>query len=118
MTRENRLRKSADFRRVQTAPTVRLRFAHFLVLASPAEAGVRFGAVASKKVGNAVARNRCKRLLRELFRGVGDFVPADVVVIAGSSLASCTLADLTQDWTMALSSTRSKLRNRRARVGS
>ena len=117
MLRENRLRKSSDFQRVQKAPSVRLRFKHFLVLASPADAGFRFGVVASKKVGNAVVRNRCKRLLRELFRSVSEFVAADVVVIAGGSLASCTLADLIQDWKQALSSTQAKLRSPRARLG-
>jgi len=31
-------------------------------------AGVRLGVTASRRVGNAVVRSRCKRRLRELFR--------------------------------------------------
>ena len=42
----------------------------------------RFAAVASKKIGNAVARNRAKRRLRAIFK-LGDYV-----IIAKDSLLS------------------------------
>jgi len=48
----------------------------------------RLGIIASKKVGNAVIRNKAKRRIREIFRlhkGEGD--PAmDIVVISGKKL--------------------------------
>ena len=62
-------------------------FAHPRV--ASAKLGVRFGVVASKKVGNAVVRNRIKSRLREAFRHVrADFEKdallkdVDLVVVA------------------------------------
>ena len=42
---------------------------HFKVLVAENDSGLRrFGVAAGKKVGNAVKRNRIKRILREIFR--------------------------------------------------
>jgi ribonuclease P protein component len=48
----------------------------------------RFGVVASRRVGNAVARNRAKRVLRAALRDVNDLFPASsrVVLVARRSL--------------------------------
>ena len=50
----------------------------------------RLGIIASKKIGNAVIRNRAKRKIREVFRHIKDRIePAmDIVVISGKDLVS------------------------------
>ena len=65
-----RLRKPAEFRRVYAkGRKFDGRFMTVFILPSPENDAQRLGITASKKgVGNAVQRNRAKRLLREAFR--------------------------------------------------
>ena len=50
----------------------------------------RLGIIASKKIGNAVARNRAKRRIREIFRQIKHRMePAlDIVVISGKDMVT------------------------------
>ena len=89
------IRSRADFVRIQKG-AVRASSKHFLLLLGASslgsEAEARLGIVASKKVGNAIARNRVKRVLRETFRKMTGFVPngVDLVVIARTSADALT----------------------------
>ena len=70
--RGNRLRRRAEFLAVQSSGA-RYQTPHFVVYAArlPAQSGngeARLGITVSKRVGNAVARNRVKRRVRETFR--------------------------------------------------
>jgi ribonuclease P protein component len=106
--RERRMRRRADFVRVQSHGE-RAMTPHFvlLVAASPPEARAhaRLGVVATKKVGNAVARNRIKRVCRECFRLWPDLVPKgiDLVVIAKDGAQELGLAQVREEWKRARS---------------
>lgn len=52
---------------------------------------VRLTTVASKRVGNAIVRNRAKRLLREAARAVSWVPGHDVVLVARSATATAAL---------------------------
>jgi ribonuclease P protein component len=85
-----RLRRRADFVSVQSQG-MKLHGRHILALARKRDEPLllgRLGLTVTKKVGNAVVRNRIKRMLREWMRLHG-WVPAgwDMVLVAKDSAA-------------------------------
>lgn len=83
--REGRLRTRKDFQQIYDhGISARGELLVLIVIANERERA-RVGVVASKRVGSAVARNRCKRLLREASRTlIKEMAPAgiDLLLIA------------------------------------
>jgi ribonuclease P protein component len=102
--KERRIRRRSDFLRVQ-AIGQRASTAHFVLLVAAREPAAavacsRVGFVVTKKIGNAVARNRIKRVCRECFRMWPELVPdgIDLVVIARAGASELGLAEVRSEW--------------------
>jgi ribonuclease P protein component len=77
-----RLRKRADFL-LLSHEGIKLHQSHFILIYRHNPDGTkRFGITVSRKVGNAVMRNRVKRLVREVCRHAVSVPPADYSIIA------------------------------------
>ena len=95
MQRKFRLTRSDDFKRVRQNGK---SYAHpLVVLVAQASDSpkIRVGVAASKTTGNAVHRNRAKRLLREAMRTLLPSLASgwDLILIARVGLASASLED-------------------------
>lgn len=102
----DRLRKRVEFTRVQSGGRrVSGRFVTLLILANDCTAP-RLGLIASRKLGPAVARNRAKRRLRDLFRrhrgALGDGAALDIVAIPRREICDAPFADVEADFLEAL----------------
>lgn len=100
--KSRRLRKRVDIVAVQRAGNA-IHSRYFVVVCDANGRG-RLGITVSKKVGNAVIRNRVKRLVREFVRtarptGRPEWLSSqlDVVVIAKKNAAAATAAELWSD---------------------
>lgn len=91
LRRTARLRDSRDFQRVNRTGSRRAS-AHFMVVMASAreKSAPHLGLAVSRRVGNAVARNRVKRRVREWFRRRRATLPpgTDWVVIAREGAAA------------------------------
>lgn len=108
---DRRLRSHAEFVRAQKLGR-RVVTPHFTLLVAtqptrstePAEDAARMapriGLVVGRKVGNAVQRNRIKRVCRECFRLWPDLLPpgVDLVVIARAGAQELDLASVRGEW--------------------
>lgn len=99
-SRERRIRKRADYVRIQKS-NVRVHSKHFVLLLSCGLVGDlgRVGITTSRKIGGAVVRNRARRLVREALRQLPRFVPAgiDMVVVVRMALDGIKMQDVKQE---------------------
>jgi len=82
--KEARIRRRAEFLALQRESR-RRHTAHLVLLRRPTSGATsRLGVTVSSRIGNAVVRNRVKRLIREVFRQCrADLLPPeDLIVIA------------------------------------
>ena len=92
-----RLGKRADFLAVRRGEKRRGRLFLLEVLDRGDRAGPRVGYTVTKKVGNAVVRNRIRRRLREAVRlhAAADMTPGnDYVIVGREELASAPFAEI------------------------
>ncbi len=94
-----RLRKRIEFQRLSRHGK-KFQFSHFVVIKKCNDKGeTRLGITVSSKVGNAVVRNRIKRLVREFFRRCRGELAAgsDILVIAKKGATNLSLSDVEKE---------------------
>lgn len=100
--KDRRVRKRREFLHIQeTGSRITLPSAIVLISARADDGPARLGITVTRKFGNAVARNRAKRLFREAFRRRADLLPkgVDFVVIPKTSAAGrLSLAEIEGEW--------------------
>lgn len=86
MNRYEPINENRDFRRIYAKGRSFVSPLLVTYILKSRGGGVRVGITTSKKTGNAVKRNRSRRLIREAYRSVGPFVKPgyDLVFVARS----------------------------------
>ncbi|MCW0221400.1 MAG: ribonuclease P protein component [Prosthecobacter sp.] len=95
------LKESRDFARVKEKGRSQAgRFFVLALLRDESIADFQFGLVTSKRLGNAVARNRVRRQIREIIRAHrAEIAPGwQIVTIARWRAAEADFAEMEQDW--------------------
>jgi ribonuclease P protein component len=90
-----RLTRSEDFKRVRQSGKSHAHPLVVLVTQPNQSQEIKVGVTAAKTVGTAIARNRAKRLLREVMRPMMPSLASgwDLILIARPKLAVASLAD-------------------------
>jgi ribonuclease P protein component len=96
MKKKNRVKKNEEFQTVfQKGKSNANRQFVLYQLDKPGQAYFRIGLSVSKKIGNAVTRNRIKRMIRQVFTELKDKIDSekDFVIIARKPCAEMTYED-------------------------
>jgi ribonuclease P protein component len=105
LPRLRRIKQGRDFKRIRTQGR---RLAHGCLILNwqPLSGGAasRLGVITSRKIGNAVVRNRARRLLREAYRIHQHELnePLDLIVVARASIAEKRFREVESDYLAAI----------------
>jgi ribonuclease P protein component len=105
-----RIRRKRDFIRLYKSGR-RFRGRYFTLIYGPNSLGAsRLAVVVSKKVGPAVARNRVKRRIKDLFRRNKDLLqePTDLIAVARKEVVGLAAPELRAAYIQALDSVKKK----------
>ena len=105
LTRAMRIRQGSDFARLKKQGRRLIRGCLVINwLELPLGSQSRFAVITTRKLGNAVTRNRSRRLLRECFRLHQHALrqPVEMVMIVRQSLVGCQYASLERDFLTAM----------------
>jgi ribonuclease P protein component len=93
-----RIRRRPDFQRIYgRGDRVHGRFSTVFILPNALPVS-RLGIAATKRLGGAIARNRAKRLIREVFR-LNKIAPGfDIVIVPKQALLDASLTILENDY--------------------
>jgi ribonuclease P protein component len=99
LTAAHRLRAASEFSRVREQGVSRAgKYVVVNVLKHPEGERWRCGIITSRKVGNAVQRNRVRRRLREIIRSATPREGAWIVTVARRPAVEASFLDLKEDW--------------------
>jgi len=101
MPRAMSMKRRSEFARVRKeGRSVAGRFMVLAAMADPELEGLKTGLITSRKVGNAVTRNRVRRRLRAILSRHGERVPSRhyVVVVARVRAGKADFHELEDEW--------------------
>lgn len=99
---QERIRRRAEFQQVyERGLRTHARFMTLFILANNLPV-TRLGVAATRKLGDAVHRNRAKRLVREVFRRNKMLPGFDVVIVPRPELLDAEFSSLEADYRTAL----------------
>lgn len=115
--KSKRLLKTVEFKAV-FGDGVKNVTRHLVLFGIPSKTD-RVGLVVSKKVGNAVVRNRVKRIIREQFRQnfSGSPLPMDLVVVARHTAKNASSEEIARSFDKGISKLKKALDKKSESVG-
>ncbi len=105
LPRERRIKQGRDFARLKSKGQ---RVVHGCLIVNwlelPPSRPSRVAVITTRKLGSAVVRSRCRRLLRECFRLHQHDLrqPSEVILVARASLTGKNFVDVEKDYLTAL----------------